>query len=565
MDVRLHSKPQRHYAVNGGVRQTSRPGDDELQSLSRDVLECIQFFDETIVSLEESLQEDERSAGQVKAPASSHGPVDRVGGPLAFSHSHKSSVLASHPSAKDQDIIDLVHPEPDLVQQPIFSPTSPAFPRITSGPDSHFEVKPRRDRVDGLPSEYNPPVRSGSYGPADGLSPYHPPGCIPTPALIAQNIAVNKPAAPAHLLASSLLRRQSMESDKHHGAPASASAKLAHLPPNISVVHTNKDQHGPASVNVHDRQAQMLANLAGTPHVLAQENAQHAAPARSISLKDPAPDVSRMEALSKLGLDRSRSLSGGTPAHAGSAALDPLPTSAGTKARVSRTPQSRAQAERGPEMPRTASPGSHDNRTPQPSAAPVSPTLEFNSYGGKSVFVHPSVYSASDSATSPTSPGPVAPPQSPPNAVELNTYGGKSKFMTPGSGAVARNNLPDILSSHIDKSQTSPVRSEPPPIELNPYGGKSRTFNSPPGANRPSEGATKSFKAPAPTPAPKPQRHTIHMGAAKPAPRAQSPEHRRKPASMFRPQGITVQFSGRGPMNDSRREALRKLGLLKDS
>lgn len=87
--------------------------------------ECIQFFDETIVSLEESLQEEDRSTGQVKPPASSHGPVDRVDGPLTFSHSPMSSVLASPPSPKDQDIIDLVHPEPDLVQQPIFSPNSP--------------------------------------------------------------------------------------------------------------------------------------------------------------------------------------------------------------------------------------------------------------------------------------------------------------------------------------------------------------------------------------------------------------------------------------------------------
>lgn len=341
-------------------------------------------------------------------------------------------------------------------------------------------------------------------------------------------------------------------------------------------------------MSIHERQAQMLANLTGTPHLIMSEDSQQAAetmernaPTRSISFKDPTPDVSRMEALSKLGLNRSRAMSGGTSPHTSSTTLDPLPgvqpsvrpleasfppTEASSKANVSRPSQSQTQ------VLRTDSLKSREHINPQPSVphsvttvSPVSPGLEFNSYGGKSVFVHPSVYSKSEPATSPTSPGPKVTPQALSTASEFNTYGGKSKVMTPASEAMARNNLPDILSSHIDKRQTLPVKSEPPPTELNPYGGRSRAFNSSPGGNRPLEGQAKSFKAPAPTPAPKPQRHTIHIGAQKPAPRALSPEPRRKPASMFRPQGITVQFSGRGPMNESRREALRKLGLLKDS
>lgn len=87
------------------------------------MLESIQFFDETIVSLEESLEEDQSPAQQ---PTTNPYPVDRVDGPLPVSHSPMSSLLARPPSPKDQDIIDLVRPEPDLVQtkQPIFSPTS---------------------------------------------------------------------------------------------------------------------------------------------------------------------------------------------------------------------------------------------------------------------------------------------------------------------------------------------------------------------------------------------------------------------------------------------------------
>lgn len=494
------------------------------------------------------------------------------------------------------------------------------FHRMVSAPESHFEIKPRRDMVDSLPSEYNPPLPSGSYGPTDSHSSYYPPGCIPTPVLIAQKIAENKGGGNSNLLSSPLHSRQSMESDKpqsyssdlplKHGPPTSA--KPIRFPANISVVHTNKDHHNQAgaNVNIQERRAQMLANLTGTSHPLLQEDSQQAAeqiarntPTRSISFKDPTPDISRMEALSKLGLNRNRAMSGGMSFLPSSTNLDPLPgvqpsakpleaslpptAETSTKANVTRPPQSQIHVERKPEILRTDSLGSHEDRNLQPSMplsavtkssfnpplehkAPVSPpsevtSLEFNSYGGKSIVVHPSVFSKSEPATSPTSSDPKIVPHGLSNPSEFNTYGGKTKVMGPASGAMTRNDLPDILSSHIDKSQTLPAKSELLPTELNTYGGKSRTINPSSGLSRSSEGQAKSFKGPAPTPAPKPHRHTIHVVAQKAAPRASSPEHKRRSGSMFRPQGITVQFSGRGPMNESRREALRKLGLLKDS
>lgn len=98
--------------------------EEDLQSLSQEVLESIQFFDETIVSLEESLEEEQSPAQQ---PPANPYPVDRVDVPLPVSHSPMSSLLARPIGPKDQDIIDLVCPEPDLVQtkQPIISHTSP--------------------------------------------------------------------------------------------------------------------------------------------------------------------------------------------------------------------------------------------------------------------------------------------------------------------------------------------------------------------------------------------------------------------------------------------------------
>lgn len=147
------------------------------------------------------------------------------------------------------------------------------------------------------------------------------------------------------------------------------------------------------------------------------------------------------------------------------------------------------------------------------------------------------------------------------NPTEFNTYGGKSKTINPAPAVLKRNDLPDILSSHMDKSQTSPGRSEP--LLPEPSGYRERGHS----LHHPQSSTTKSVKPPAPTPAPRPPRNSSHgpVSTQKPAQRASSPQYRRKPASMFPSHGITVQFSGRGATEESRKDALRKLGLLKDS
>ncbi|XP_070710037.1 proline and serine-rich protein 2 [Pempheris klunzingeri] len=625
MDLRLQANPQLHYGVNGGAGRNSRPGeDDELHFLSQEEQECLQFFEETIDSLEESLEE-----GQVKPPTSS---AEEVDGPSTSSPSPGvmvSSLLARPPSPKDQDIIDLVCPELDLVQtkELIFSPTSPDFQNMMPTPESHCEIKPRRDPIDNLPSEYNPPLPSGSYGPTDSHSSYHPPGCIPTPVLIAQKIAENQAGGTSNFLPSSLLRRCSLESEKPTGYIADPPVKQGpptptkptRFPANISVILGNKEHQNQSvgNVNIQERRAQMLANLTGTSHPLLQDPQQAVekkarnTPTRSISFKDPSPDKSRMEALSKLGLTRNRAMSGGmsllvTP---NSASLDhtgvethdkaleaSVPSTAETsnnlpEANVTTSCQNQTHVDRKPEIVCTNSPRSHEDRSPQPSPSPPAVThtsyyppplenkasagpplevasLEFNSYGGKSIVVKPSISSRSEPPTSPTSSEPKIVPPSLANPTEFNTYGGKTKVMIPASVPVPRSNLPDILSSHVDKSHTLPAKLEPLPTEFNSYGGKSRTINPTTGLSRPSESSARSFKAPAVAPAPRPPRHSYHgvVSSQKAASRAMSPpDHKRRPSSTFRPQGITVQFSGRGATDESRREALRKLGLLKDS
>uniref|UniRef100_A0A3Q3FRA7 Proline and serine rich 2 n=1 Tax=Labrus bergylta TaxID=56723 RepID=A0A3Q3FRA7_9LABR len=378
-------------------------------SIFREEQECLKFFEKTIDSLEDGLEDnDARRQRQLKPPLVDEPPVPS---PMV------STLLARPPSHKDHDIIDLVRSDPDLLQtrEPIFSPTNPG-----RAPESHFEIKPRRDPMDSLPSEYNPPLPSGSYGSTDHSS-YHPPGSVPTPVLIAQKIAENQAGGNANISPSSLLRRCSLELEKpasniidpavRQGPPTST--KPSRFPANINLVHGSKEHQSQSlpNVSINERRAQMLANLTGTAHPLLPEDTQHAlepkarnTPSRSISFKDPEPDKSR---------------------------------------------------------------------------------------------------------------------------------------------------------------QSLPAKVEP--TELNSYGGKSRVINPSTGINRPSVSPARSFKAPAPTPAPKPPRNSYH-GAVTPkaAPRGVSPEKRRS-SSMFRPQSITVKFSGKGATDESRRDALRKLGLLKDS
>lgn len=497
---------------------------------------------------------------------------------------------------------------------------------MVQAPDTHFEIKPRRDPADSLPSEYNPPLPSGSYGPADSHSTYHPPGCIPTPVLIAQKIAENQGGGPTNITPSSLLRRLSLESEKPVGITADpsvkqgppTSAKPTRLPANISLVHS-REQHSQSlpNVSINERRAQMLANLSGTSHPLLQEDTQQTLeptarnlPTRSISFKDPSPDKSRMEALSKLGLNRGRAMSGGMsllvppdgtspdpPADLDASAkplevsVPPTIETSNKLQEVSAPRPSPIQVERKLETERRDSVDSHEDRSlerfpsPPPPVieishhppplevrSPLPPPLEvtepkFNRYGGKSIVINPNVAPRSEPTVSPTSPEPQNLPPALTSPSEFNDYGGKTKVINVAPPVMPRSNLPDILSSHIDKSQSSPSRPEPSPTELNSYGGKSRIFNPAAAVNRPSESPAKSFKAPAPSPAPKPPRHSYHgitSPTHKAAQSALSLDHRRR-SSMFRPQSITVQFSGKGAMDESRRDALRKLGLLKES
>lgn len=638
-----------------GRNDTGLNSNDELKYLSQEEQEILHFFEQTIDSLEQSLEEDELRP-QVKAlNDSTDGVVDGA----SYSVPHPQA------NAKEQDIIDLVRsPKPDVVQtkETTFTPTSPDFQSLIPHPESHFEIKPRNEHAPDPVPDHN------STFP-ENYPLYHPPGSIPTPVLIAQKIAENQAGGGSSVLsASSLLRRRSSEFDKStssnkHGPPTST--KPARYPANISVILGNREQQNQShNINLEERRAQMLSNLSGTSHPLVQEESHQDqkdrnTPTRSVSFRDPTPEKSRMEALSKLGLTRNRAMSGGvslpspppelltageakitnvknpdipeqssrqvsepiippnihtnmpqqpsSPLHSlvssnhpemisspnvipTNTSLEPSnpssikpqePTSLAmlsTSSKAQETkPRSPLISNKKTEIPPLDVQKSHQTVSYSPPPAfsqkdyfpfppappPVETSPEFNSYGGKSIVLNPSASFKTNSPSSPISPEAKTLPPILATPSEFNSYGGKSKVMTPLPVPVARRDLPDILSSHIDKSQTP---HSPPKSDSNSYGGRTRTVNPSVSASRPSEGMSRTLKPPAPLPAPKPARHSYHGPTATPKSpqRALSPDHRRRTGSLFRPQGITVQFSGKGAMDESRREALRKLGLLKE-
>ncbi|XP_077565300.1 uncharacterized protein proser2 [Stigmatopora nigra] len=549
--------------LNGALRRSSKSRDeDALGFLSPEEKECLQFFEKTIGSLESGLEEDELGA------AASQGSLKSTGSPNLPAREMDGDDLARVPplstgsfGAKDQDIIDLVRPDPDLMlaKLPVFKPTSPDFQKMTYNPDSHFEMKMRHDHSDE--------------------HVYQPAGLVPTPVLIAKKIAEDQAGAAG----SSLLRggrghegekSAGRGEDVHSKQGPPTFAKPSRYPANISMILGNKEQQNPPAfnINLNDRRALVMSNLTGGAQVLPPEQPKanlaakkHGPPARSISFKDPTPEQTRMEALSKLGLTGNRARSAGDTMDG--AAPGPVPTTVSAMAALAETRSRVSPRESGiltpdsqiyPSGKKAVSPSWELPRKPAvspPRAGKTSPhaspsdiaSLELNSFGGKSIVVTPGPAKkepafGSEAQAVPRVTGPPG---------QFNSYGGKSTMVSPASGgggtaAAAKGHLPDILSSHI---QVNP-RARLPPAELNSYGGKSQTIE--PAAS----------KGPAPSPAPR-----IPPASRGPADALAktSSKPKQKPAPMFRSQGITVQFSGRGANEDSRKQALKQLGLLKES
>ncbi|XP_056101369.1 uncharacterized protein LOC130080092 [Rhinichthys klamathensis goyatoka] len=546
MDVHMHNSRTLHYGRNDGPKGFS---EDDLQFLSLEERECILFFEETIGSLEE---DDERTG-------LSSGHRLTVGRPASHTQT------ARHHSPVDHDIIDLVHPTPDPNKH---KDTLPFTSDFQAAPETHYEVKAKRD----------PPQEVG----------HHPPSAS---TIIANKIVEHQSVTSASSL---LQRRSSLDLPQNpsvkHGPPLHA--KPTRLPDSISMLLGSRE-HIPHSiateaVTVQERRALMLSNLSGSAHPLdgGEPACVRKLPTRSISFRDPTPDISRMEALSKLGLAQKRSQSimhtspretegikttttfkTSLPAnasadvratdttdhcqtkrsqsiiHASPRETESVKTTTTFKtsipANTRQTDSAKTTTTFKTSLPANASPVARamdttDHCQTKSSPAPILTSAEvshsdFNSYGGKSIKLNPSMSFRTEHVSS-------ALPKTEASEVHLNNYGGRSRVMStpePIHGARSRTFFP---VKEDDSSSNRTVKEDLP--KRNASLCENRSNANPPIA------------------APRPLRHPSPL----------SPTGSRPlPKPSFRAQGITVQFSGRGATDEARRNALRKLGLLRDS
>ncbi|KAJ8261774.1 hypothetical protein GJAV_G00158260 [Gymnothorax javanicus] len=672
MDYHVPFDPRLHFGLNGTKESSKRNSqhrrpfdDDRLQFLSREEKECIQFFEETIDSLEDDSEDP--GLGLSSGSSTSVDGRSATPSPITVTATERS------PSPREHDIIDLVRYQPASLEprETPFNPPIQGFRTMAINPESHFEIKSKGGPTENFPSEFQfpappPPV---SLPSEDGFNHglYHPPGCIPTPVLIAQKIAEHQgggtSVTPSSILSS---RSKGVESSSpppegpvKQGPPVLA--KPSRFPDNISFVTSSRDYNktiAKAAVNVNERRAAMLSNLPGGV-LLANpdEDRVRNVPNRSTSFQDPSPDRSRMEALSKLGLAHKRSLPSShsrvtTPRPQSTSDLDTLSSNVSSLNITSKAPS-----------PLSTSNVSSLNITPKaPSPSLVSPTtsvtstVDFNSYGGKSVAISPTSITPNKTdinshyVTPSESRPPLVPQRSNENVspADYNSYGGKTAVFTP-SGASGHKR--DSTSQHLRNYDSGPSAVGPPPrstsawseasnydpnssggksgvmtpapasttkIEtsseskgrltdssfppvnqaeafsndggsaalVNSYGGRSITVNpshtsgpkpevaasgvnprpaaaAPPSvATRPHSYRVEPRSAEAPRPARQEGGHSSHGNSLPPV-----PEPRRKTtakASIFQ-QGVTVQFSGRGATDESRKAALRKLGLMKNT
>lgn len=476
------------------------------------------------------------------------------------------------------------------------------FQELIAAPETHHEVKAKRD----------PPAMLHISDAPQGEFGHHPPASsVPTPATTASKI-------PAGVTSASQLlqRRCSLELPQNpsvkHGPPIHA--KPTRLPDSISMLLGSRE-HIPHSiaaeaVSVQERRAKMLSNLSGSAHPLdgGEPSCVRNLPTRSISFRDPTPDKSRMEALSKLGLTQRRCQSvmhtspkdaesfktttsvSALPAKASAdvCATDTtdhcqtgrsqsiMPTSPKDAETVKTTPFKSTLAANATTTVCATDTTDHCQtrraqsitHTSQKDAESVK-TTTFKSTLPANASADVRVTDTTDHCQAKSSPAPIL-TSAEVTQSDFNSYGGKSITVNPTLSFRAEyvpTSLPKTEarsramttpeSIHGARSKTFPVKEDMSSLN--------RTANEdlPKRKASHSEAPASKSNAHPPPPAPRPLRHPSPLNPNGP----RSPEIRRKslPKPSFRAQGITVQFSGKGATDDARRDALRKLGLLRDT
>ncbi|KAK3557736.1 hypothetical protein QTP86_000305 [Hemibagrus guttatus] len=208
----------------------------------------------------------------------------------------------------------------------------------------------------------------------------------------------------------------------------------------------------------------------------------------------------------------------------------------------------------------TAPTVSQEKSSIPPPSAEVKQT-DFNSYGGKTTVLNPTKSVKAESVPS------LSANTSETAETHFNSYGGRSKVINPS----VNTDVPDEMNfahSHLPTNAVTPTMHHSNPTRSG-HPANRTGYDTKPKAPTPSQPdpvhqpivRTRPATLPPPT-APRPHCPT---GSLRPRPDPVPPEILSKPAPSFRAQGITVQFSGRGTTGEARRDALRRLGLLKNT
>ncbi|XP_038667838.1 proline and serine-rich protein 2-like [Scyliorhinus canicula] len=295
----------------GSRSRNSNLDDDFMNYMSHEEKECILFFETTLDSLKDDLEES-CSICSVKS---------------------EDPTTPTQINSGNEEIIDLVATR---------SPTTESIPKYDNVlPVDQDCDAPRKEEVRTIEKKPQlkqsaPPLPAKNAAPAPfkkqrsfertspeskmelARLPYsldRPPGSVPTPVVIAQKIAekqvgngTTSPVSPAES------KRFTYEKDQINSTSPTESqefhyknAKLQRFPSNISISVPSRgysDTISKAAVKVQERKAQVLANLGGTSLLVAELDDQQqkvVPPRRSLSFKEAVSIQTKGGALPKLG------------------------------------------------------------------------------------------------------------------------------------------------------------------------------------------------------------------------------------------------------------------------
>ncbi|KAM9172917.1 proline and serine-rich protein 2 [Pangshura tecta] len=281
--------------------------DESLQYLTHEEKDVLLFFEETIGSLEDDLEE------QVLHDSSIH------------CHSPRSADENASSRSESEEIIDLVRSIPENSDHKCtpnreVAPVSEAT-RRTDNPNPERNELPEKIPPPNAPPSHPsaPPLMSNERvltpGPVQHPKLHH---AIPTPLILAQKISETQdetrtcsPTSPKE--GKPVERRKVQNGDcfpalKHPPLPAPKSYRF---PSNINITNAGGKEFNQtiskAAVNVQVRKAQVLANMNGAAFGTAEveerwQKNEVLVRSRSSSLRDLTSEQTRYDALMKLGL-----------------------------------------------------------------------------------------------------------------------------------------------------------------------------------------------------------------------------------------------------------------------